>query len=127
MRRYSVEPYAVAADVYRLPGRIGRGGWSWYTGSSAWMYRAWVEEVLGLKVRGNRLLLDPVIPSWWNGFQVQYRHGKAVYAIRVENPEGCESGVSWITMDGRPVEGRLLPLTRELVKHAVVLRMGKPE
>jgi cyclic beta-1,2-glucan synthetase len=124
VRRYSVEPYAIAADVYRLHGRVGRGGWSWYTGSAAWMYRAWVEEVLGLKVRGNRLLLDPVIPGWWNGFQMQYRHGQALYAIRVENPEGCEHGVSWIRMDGRPLEGNVIPLASELVKHEVLVRMG---
>jgi cyclic beta-1,2-glucan synthetase len=124
VRRYSLEPYAVAADVYRLPGRIGRGGWSWYTGSAAWMYRIWVEEVLGLKVRGNQLLLDPVIPGWWDGFQVQYRHGEALYEIRVENPEGCECGVSWIEIDGRRLEDRVIPLTRDLVKHEVLLRMG---
>jgi len=50
--RYGLEPYVVAADVYRFPGRMGQGGWSWYTGSAALMYRAWVEEVLGLRVRG---------------------------------------------------------------------------
>ncbi|HVP19122.1 MAG TPA: glucoamylase family protein [Spirochaetia bacterium] len=126
VRRYSVEPYVIAADIYRLPGRIGRGGWSWYTGSAAWMYRVWVEEVLGLKVRGNRLLLDPVIPGWWDGFQVQYRHGRAIYEIRVENPDGRESGVSWIEMDGRRLPDRVVPLTRDLVKHQVLLRMGAP-
>ena len=124
VQRYSVEPYAIAADVYRLPGRIGRGGWSWYTGSAAWMYRAWVEEVLGLKVRGNKLLVEPVIPGWWSGFSVQYRHGKALYAVRVENPEGCERGVSRIEMDGRCIEDGLIPLTRDLVRHEVLVRMG---
>ena len=126
VRRYSVEPYAVAADVYRLQGRNGRGGWSWYTGSAAWMYRAWVEEVLGVKVRADKLLLDPVIPGWWSGFQVQYRHGKALYAIRVENPGGCEHGLSWIEMDGRRLEDRVIPLTRDLVKHDILARMGRP-
>jgi len=126
VQRYSVEPYSVAADVYRLPGRIGRGGWSWYTGSAAWMYRAWVEEVLGLKVRGDQLLMDPAIPSWWNGFHLHYRHGKALYAIRVENPEGCEHGVCWIEMDGRRMEDRVIPLTRSLVRHEILVRIGKP-
>jgi len=59
--RYGVEPYVIAADVYRLPGRVGRGGWSWYTGSAAWMYRAWVEEVLGLRIRADEMRLEPVI------------------------------------------------------------------
>ena len=55
VRRYGIEPYVIAADVYRLPGRIGHGGWSWYTGAAAWMYRAWVEEILGLQIRGDRM------------------------------------------------------------------------
>jgi cyclic beta-1,2-glucan synthetase len=124
VQRYSIEPYALAADVYRLPGRTGRGGWSWYTGSAAWMYRAWVEEVLGLKVRGNRLLLDPVIPGWWSGFHVSYRHGKALYDIQVDNPDGQEHGVAWIEMDGRRLADSAIPLTADLVKHVIVLRMG---
>ena len=127
VQRYSVEPYVIAADIYRLPGRVGRGGWSWYTGSAAWMYRAWVEEILGLKVRGNRLLMDPVVPGWWTGFHVQYRHGKALYSIQVENPEKCERGVSWIEMDGRRLEGPVIRLTRDLVKHDILVRMGTPE
>ena len=65
------------------------------------MYRAWVEEVLGLKVRGDHLRLDPVIPGWWEGFHLRYRHGEAIYEIQVENPEGCERGVSWVEMDGQ--------------------------
>ena len=104
--RYVVEPYVISADVYRLPGRIGQGGWSWYTGSAAWMYRAWVEEVLGLKIRGDRMRLDPVIPGWWHGFTLRYRHGEATYEIQVENPEGREHGVSWVEMDGRRLPGR---------------------
>ncbi|MFA4875132.1 MAG: glucoamylase family protein, partial [bacterium] len=65
--RYGVEPYVVAADVYSSPGWVGHGGWTWYTGSAAWMYRAWVEEILGLKVRGDMMQLDPTIPGWWDG------------------------------------------------------------
>ncbi len=124
--RYAVEPYVLAADVYSLPGRIGMGGWSWYTGSASWMYRVWVEEVLGLKVRGNSLRLDPVIPGWWSGFRVQYRHGKALYAIRVDNPDGCERGVSWIVMDGRRLEERIIPLASDPITHDIIVCMGAP-
>jgi len=124
--RYGIEPYVVAADVYRLPGRIGAGGWSWYTGSAAWMYRAWVEEILGLKVRGDSLQMNPVIPGWWDGFQMSYRHGEAIYEIQVENPEHCERGVSWVEMDGQRVTDGVIPLGRDLVKHRVLVRMGKP-
>jgi cyclic beta-1,2-glucan glucanotransferase len=121
---YGVEPYVVAADVYRLPGRIGQGGWSWYTGSAAWMYRAWVEEVLGLQVRSGRMRLNPVIPTTWPGFSLRYRHGETIYAIQVENPNGCERGVAWVEMDGQRVAGGVIPLERGLVKHQVVVRMG---
>ncbi len=124
--RYGLEPYVVAADVYRLPGRIGQGGWSWYTGSAAWMYRAWVEEVLGLKVRGDHMQLNPVIPGWWEGFRLRYRHGEAIYEIQVENPEGCERGVSWVEMDGQRMRNGVIPLDRGLVKHRILVHMGKP-
>jgi cyclic beta-1,2-glucan synthetase len=123
--RYGIEPYVVAADVYRLPGRIGQGGWSWYTGSAAWMYRAWVEEVLGLHVRGETMRLAPVIPGWWDGFQMSYRHGEAIYEIQVENPDHCEHGVAWVEMDGQRVPDGAISLARDLVKHRVLVRMGQ--
>jgi cyclic beta-1,2-glucan synthetase len=125
--RYGVEPYVVAADVYRLPGRVGQGGWSWYTGSAAWEYRAWVEEVLGLQVQGEHMRVIPVIPATWPGFSLTYRHGETVYAIQVENPDGCERGVAWVEMDGQRVAGGVIPLERGLVKHRVVVRMGRQE
>jgi cyclic beta-1,2-glucan synthetase len=123
--RYGIEPYVAAADVYRLPGRIGHGGWSWYTGAASWMYQAWVEEVLGLKVRGDHLEIAPVIPASWEGFSLRYRYGEAVYEIRVENPDGCERGVVWAEIDGKRVPGGAIPLERGLVKHRVLVHMGK--
>jgi cyclic beta-1,2-glucan synthetase len=124
---YGVEPYAVAADVYRLPGRIGQGGWSWYTGSAAWMYRAWVEEVLGLQVESGQMRVNPVIPAAWEGFSLRYQHGETVYAIQVENPHHCQCGVAWVEMDGQRLAGGVIPLERGLVKHRVVVRMGNSQ
>jgi len=121
---YGVEPYVVAADVYRLTGRVGQGGWSWYTGSAAWMYRAWIEEIFGLEVRGGEMRINPVIPGSWPGFNLSYRHGEAIYAVKVENPYGCERGVAWVEMDGQHVAGGVIPLERGLVKHQVIVRMG---
>jgi cyclic beta-1,2-glucan synthetase len=123
--RYGVEPYVVAADVYRLPERIGHGGWSWYTGSAAWMYRAWLEEVLGLKVRGNQMQINPVIPDTWDGFDLRYRHGEAIYEIRVNNPDGVQQGVAWVEMNGQRLPENVIPLERDLVKHRVVVHMGE--
>jgi len=125
--KYGVEPYVIAADVYRLAGRIGQGGWSWYTGSAAWMYRAWVEEILGLQVRGEQMRMDPVIPATWEGFSLRYRHGETIYEIRVENPHGCGRGVAWVKMDGRRVRDGVIRLEHGLVKHQVLVRMGNPE
>ncbi|MBE0583959.1 MAG: glycosyl transferase, partial [Desulfofustis sp.] len=125
--RYGTEPYAVAADVYRLPGRIGQGGWSWYTGSAAWMYRAWVEDVLGMQVHGDQMRIAPVIPATWPGFSLRYRHGEAHYEIEVENPEACEHGVSWVEMDGLRLSGDFIPLERCFIKHQVRVRMGIAE
>jgi len=125
--QYGIEPYVVAADIYRLPGRVGQGGWSWYTGSAAWMYRAWVEEVLGLQIRGEQLQLHPVIPASWPGFTISYRHGKAVYEIKVENPEGRQQGVAWVELDGRRVTDGVIHMERALVQHQVLVRLGMVE
>jgi len=121
---YGVEPYVVAADVYRLPGRVGQGGWSWYTGSAAWMYRAWIEEILGLKIRGQQMNVNPVIPRAWPGYSLTYRHGEAIYSIHVENPHGCERGVAWVELDGIQVTGGIIELEQGLVRHRVIVRMG---
>jgi cyclic beta-1,2-glucan synthetase len=124
-KRYAVEPYVVAADVYNLEGAVGRGGWTWYTGSAAWMYRVILEELLGLKVRGTVLELAPVIPRDWKGFKIRYRHGEAMYEIRVENPEAVGSGVAWIDLDGRRLESLEIPLERGTGAHQVRVRMGR--
>ena len=82
---YETEPYVVAADVYSLESRPGRGGWTWYTGSAAWMYRVWLEEVLGFKLRGGKLSIEPAIPADWPGFELTFRHGRSTYRIEVKN------------------------------------------
>ncbi|MDP3695737.1 MAG: protein ndvB, partial [Desulfocapsaceae bacterium] len=123
---YGVEPYVVAADVYRLPGRIGQGGWSWYTGSAGWMYRAWVEEVFGVQIRGEHMRIDPVIPATWPGFSLRYRHGETIYNVAVENPDGCGHGVAWVELDGQRLRDGVIPLEQGLVIHQVRIRMGSP-
>ena len=82
---YRTEPYAVAADVYSLESQPGRGGWTWYTGSAGWMYRVWLEEVLGFKLRGDRLSIEPAIPANWPGYTIMFRYGRTQYRIEVEN------------------------------------------
>ncbi|WP_371734302.1 GH36-type glycosyl hydrolase domain-containing protein, partial [Acidisphaera sp. S103] len=104
-RRYAVEPYAIAADVYSVPPHVGRGGWTWYTGSAGWMYRAGVERILGLRVQASELILDPCIPRAWPGFDLTLRHGTARYVIRVENPSGVSRGVARAELDGTALAG----------------------
>ena len=103
VHRYKVEPYVAAADVYAEPPHVGRGGWTWYTGSAGWMYRAGLEWLLGFRLRGGVLYLDPCIPRAWRGFEIAFRYHASRYEISVLNPNGVSRGVSSMEVDGAPV------------------------
>jgi cellobiose phosphorylase len=122
--RYKVEPYVVAADVYTAERHVGRGGWTWYTGSASWMYRVALEAILGFRREGNRLTLDPVIPEEWEGFELDYRHGNTVYAIRVSNPAHVSRGVIRIAMDGQTAEGGWIELLDDGRRREIEVEMG---
>lgn len=98
---YRVEPYVVAADVYSVEPHVGRGGWTWYTGSSGWLYRAGLEAVLGVRQEGEQLVLRPCFPDEWLDVEVRYRYGASEYLIRFCQPvDGERVGV---VLDGNPV------------------------
>ena len=101
---YKVEPYVIAADVYTAKGHLGRGGWTWYTGSASWMYRIALEAILGFHQRGEQLFIEPCIPANWKEFTVEYRFRSSTYEITVENPDGLQSGSVELAIDGRSVE-----------------------
>jgi cyclic beta-1,2-glucan synthetase len=101
--RYKVEPYSAVADVYAEPPHLGRGGWTWYTGSAGWMYRAGIEWILGFRLRGERLHLDPCIPRDWPGFRISFTYHSSRYDINVENPLGVMRGIQRVEVDGREV------------------------
>jgi cyclic beta-1,2-glucan synthetase len=122
--RYRVEPYVLAADVYSNPQHVGRGGWTWYTGSAGWFYRVALETVLGFQVGGNRLSLNPCVPRGWREFEITYRYRSAVYLVRVENPNGVERGVRTVALDGRPVSDGGVELTDDGQRHEVRVQMG---
>ncbi|MDQ3814400.1 MAG: hypothetical protein M3347_10665, partial [Armatimonadota bacterium] len=122
--RYKVEPYVVAADVYSLEGHVGRGGWTWYTGSASWMYRVWIEEVLGFQMRGEHLVIDPTIRADWKEFKLRYRYRSAFYNILVENPDSVQHGVVWVEVDGERRTDNTIPLRDDGANHAVRVRMG---
>jgi len=98
--RYRVEPYVVAADIYSEPPHVGHGGWTWYTGSAGWMYRAGLESILGFRPEAGWLRMDPCIPRDWPGFDIRYRHGTATYTIHVDNAAGVNRGIASATLDG---------------------------
>jgi len=126
VHRFKVEPYVAVADVYSEPPHAGRGGWSWYTGSSGWLYRAGIEWILGLAVRGETLRFDPCIPCAWQGFAISYRHGTARYEITVENPNGVMRGIVRLELDGEPLPAaeKTVPLKDDGREHVVKVEMG---
>ena len=126
VHRYKVEPYVVCADVYAVAPHVGRGGWTWYTGSAAWMYRAGLEWILGFRVRGMLLRIDPCIPTTWSGFEVVFRHRSARYTIAVENPRGVSRGVARVELDGVALTGNPghVPLADDGATHRVRVLLG---
>jgi cyclic beta-1,2-glucan synthetase len=125
VERYKVEPYVVAADVYALEGQLGRGGWTWYTGSSGWMYRVWIEDILGFKLRGDQLTIDPVLPHDWHEFSIRFRYRTALYTITVENPDAVGCGVLWVEVDGTRMPEHVIALHDDGAKHSVIVRLGR--
>lgn len=99
LNRYKVEPYVVAADVYAVSPHIGRGGWTWYTGSAGWMYRLIVESLLGLKLEHNQLRFVPCLPKEWTTFKVHYRFRRTLYHITVRQSATDQQTMS-VTVDG---------------------------
>jgi cyclic beta-1,2-glucan synthetase len=121
---YKVEPYVVCADVYTATGHVGRGGWTWYTGSASWMYRAALEGVLGFAKRGECLHIEPCVPAEWRELAIEYRHGSSTYAIAIRNPNGVSTGVTRVDVDGREASDRVVKLADDGARHEVVVTMG---
>ena len=115
---YKVEPYVVAADVYAVAPHVGRGGWTWYTGSAAWMYRLVVESLLGLRLEGDRLRIEPCLPADWTGFTVHYRYRETVYHIAVHQTPHA-TGDERLSLDGHDQAGLAIPLVDDHLEHRV--------
>jgi cyclic beta-1,2-glucan synthetase len=125
VQRYKVEPYVMAGDAYAEAPHIGRGGWSWYTGSAGWFYRAGLEWLLGFRVRGTILSIDPCIPKSWPGYSISFRYHSATYQIKVENPRSVCRGVSRVEFDGNSVPGLAnIPLSDDGVEHRITVVLG---
>ncbi|HEU4766258.1 MAG TPA: glucoamylase family protein [Pyrinomonadaceae bacterium] len=126
LHKYKVEPYVAVADVYAVPPHTGRGGWTWYTGSAGWMYRAGLENILGFKLKSAKLQIDPCVPLWWRDFEITYRRGRAVYRIRVENPLGVSRGVVSVEVDGVVQPDLAIDVIDDEKTHSVRIVMGEP-
>jgi cyclic beta-1,2-glucan synthetase len=126
VQRYKVEPYVVSADVYSEPPHVGRGGWTWYTGAAGWMYRAGLEWILGFRLRGAELVIEPCVPRAWRGFEIAFRYRSARYQIAVENPRGVGRGVTRLELDGQALaeERARIPLADDGATHRVRVVLG---
>jgi cyclic beta-1,2-glucan synthetase len=115
----------MAGDVYARPPHAGRGGWSWYTGSAGWMYRAGIESILGLRRRGDTFVIDPCIPSSWDHYQIDWLFLDTRYEIMVCNPAGRCRGVGNATLDGATVDAAAIPLLNDGRTHTVRVVLGE--
>ena len=113
--KYKVEPYSIPADVYGASNLAGRGGWTWYTGSSSWFYTTGIEYILGLKVHDNILTFAPCIPREWKEFTIRFKYGDSIYNIKILNPNGKNTGVTRITINGTEIEN-VIATTDELTR-----------
>jgi cyclic beta-1,2-glucan synthetase len=122
--RYRAEPYVVAADVYAHPMHIGRGGWTWYTGSAGWMYRAAVRSLLGLRRHGTTLSVNPCIPAMWPQYSVEWTVGRTQYRFTVCNPEQRSERIIAAELDGVAVDASAIPLHDDGGQHGVTIVLG---
>ncbi|HEV8117354.1 MAG TPA: glycosyl hydrolase family 65 protein, partial [Thermoanaerobaculia bacterium] len=124
LHRYKVEPYVAAADIYAENPHVGRGGWTWYTGSAGWMYRAGIEWILGFRLRGTTLHLDPCIPRAWRNYRITFRYHSSQYILTVHNPRGVTRGVSEVVLDGAPAPAASIPLVSDSQTHTIEVTLG---
>ena len=123
--RYRIEPYVIAGDVYSHPDHRGRGGWSWYTGSAGWMYRAGIESILGLRRAGATFAVDPCIPVGVARVSDRLADGRhPLQHLRCRIPSGAARGVVEATLDGKNVDHLTIPLLNDGAVHQVGIVLG---
>lgn len=122
--KYRLEPYVVAADIYSSPQHMAQGGWSWYTGSAAWLYRVCAEHILGLRLKGDHFTMEPCVPKHWPGFTITYNFKSTVFVIQVENVYQKGAGVKSVHLDGELQAENRIPLVDDGKTHAVRVILG---
>jgi cellobiose phosphorylase len=123
---YKVEPYVVAADVYSVAPHLGRGGWTWYTGSAGWMYRLLVETLLGVHLAGDQLRLTPCFPKSWTSYKIHYRYRETMYHITVTRLGAEAAATQQLLLDGTEVAAHTLPLVDDRREHIVDWKIRSP-
>ena len=108
--KYKVEPYVIPADVYGAGNLAGRGGWTWYTGSSSWFYKTGVEYILGLKIEKGILSINPCISKDWKEYAIRYKFGRSIYNIKVKNPNRKNTGVTIFKVNGLEAKDKCIKL-----------------
>jgi cyclic beta-1,2-glucan synthetase len=126
VERYKAEPYVLAGDVLAHPSHAGRAGWTWYTGSAGWMYRAGLESILGLRRHGASFEIDPCIPTSWPSCSITWHFGATRYELEIANPERCCRGVARALLDGRAVAADDIPLVDDGRRHVLKVVLGQP-
>jgi cellobiose phosphorylase len=122
---YKAEPYVTPGNVDGpLSEYYGRGGWTWYTGSSQWLHRVATHWILGIRPQENGLFIDPSIPAGWSGYTVRRKFRDATYQIEVKNPHHVNNGVKSLTVDGQSMEGQIIPAFNDGQSHVVEVVMG---
>jgi cyclic beta-1,2-glucan synthetase len=121
---YRVEPYVIAADIGGVAPHLGRGGWTWYTGSAAWMWRFGIERILGLRFRAGKLTIDPCLPSHWSSVHVTIKGAGGTVRLTLDNPDAVARGVAEMQMDGQLVAGNTIQLPADGGDHVVLARLG---
>jgi cyclic beta-1,2-glucan synthetase len=125
VQKYKVEPYVVAGDIYAEAPHVGRGGWTWYTGSAGWLYRAGIEWILGFRLRGMTLSIDPSVPRNWHAYSIEFKYHSTIYKIKVENPSAVTRGVAITELDGKLRAGSVnIPLVDDGAVHRIRIVLG---
>jgi cellobiose phosphorylase len=120
---YKVEPYVIAADVYAVYPHVGRGGWTWYTGSAGWMYRLVIESLLGIRLDVDKLRFQPCLPSGWPSLQIHYRYRETFYHITMRNSGGGTT-VNRVVVDGNEQLEKYVPLVDDRRDHRVEVEVS---
>lgn len=112
--KYKVEPYVIAADIYGAENLAGMGGWTWYTGSASWCYKAGIENILGLVIENKAITFNPCIPKEWKEYKIKYKYKGSIYDITIKNPEGKSTGITKVLLNGKEVEEKAVQLQKNM-------------